>query len=86
MPGGTVRFTLDNGETLSFAAADLAAIYELLWQIASTPGAISVAAVIRGATRSTIVGAPVDLDAKQSAAMREAMTLFAGSGASEGRG
>jgi hypothetical protein len=76
MPSGPVRFMLDDGEVLSLAGGDLARIYELLWRLAPKPGAVSTAAVIRGATRSTIMVAPIDLDAKQSAAMREAMTLL----------
>ena len=76
MPGGPVRFVLDDGEVLSLAAGDLAQIYDLLWTLASKPGAVSAAAVIRDATRSTVMVVPIDLDTKQSAAMREAMTLL----------
>ena len=75
MPGGPVRFRLDDGETLTLAQEDLAEIYELLWQFAPKQGAISLATVIRGATQSDVLRAPVDLDPKQSAALREAMAL-----------
>jgi hypothetical protein len=76
MPGGPVRFVLDDGEILSLDEGDLAQIYELLWTLAPKPGAVSTATVIRGVTRSNVVVVPVDLDTKQSAAMREAMTLL----------
>ena len=76
MPGGPVRFVLDDGETLTLAEDDLAQVYELCWKLAPRPGAVSVAAVIRGATRANIVGAPIDLNVSQSAAMREALALL----------
>jgi hypothetical protein len=61
---------------LTFTAAELARIYELLWQLVPKPGAVTLAATIRGATRSDIIRAPIDLDPKQSAMLREAMTLL----------
>lgn len=76
MPGGPVRFVLDDGETLTLAEGDLAQVYELCWKLAPRPGAVSVAAVIRGVTRANIVGAPIDLNVSQSAAMREALALL----------
>jgi hypothetical protein len=76
MPGGPVHFVLDDGEKLTLAEDDLAQVYELCWKLAPKPGAVSVAALIRGATRASIVGAPIDLDVPQSAAMREAVALL----------
>lgn len=76
MAEGSVRFNLDHGETLTLAQADLDQIYVLLWRLAPKRGAVSTAAVIRGATRSGIFGSPIELDAPQSAAMREAMVLL----------
>jgi hypothetical protein len=35
-----------------------------------------LAALIRGVTRANMVGAPIDLDVRQSAAMREAVALL----------
>jgi hypothetical protein len=75
MPEGSVRFNLDDGETLTLARGDLDQIYKLLWRLAPKRGAVSTAAVIRGATRATL-GSPIELDASQSAAMREAMVLL----------
>jgi hypothetical protein len=76
MPGGPVRFTLDDGEMVTLGEGDLSQVYELLWQLAPKPGAVSVAAVIRGVTRSEVLRAPVYLDVSQSAAMREAVALL----------
>jgi len=74
MPGGRGRFILDDGEMLTLSEGDLEQVYELLWKLAPRPGAISVAAVIRGTVRpDRLYGAPIDLDAPQSAAMREAV-------------
>ena len=77
MPGGPVRFTLHDGEMLTVPEADLQPVYEQLWQIATTPGAISLAAVIRGVSRPEVRhGAPIDLTAQQSAALCEAVALL----------
>jgi hypothetical protein len=76
MPGGPVRFALDDGETMTLAEGDLEQVYELLWRLAPKPGAISAAALIRGAASANIAGAPIDLDVPQSAAMREAVALL----------
>jgi hypothetical protein len=76
MPGGPVRFALDDGETMTLAEGDLEQVYDLLWRLAPRPGAISAAALIRGATGANVAGAPIDLNAPQSAAMREAVALL----------
>jgi hypothetical protein len=75
--GVPIRFTLDDGELLVVPAAQLGQVYELLWLLAAKPGAISMAAVIRGATRdSARYSAPLDLTAAQSAALRDALALL----------
>ncbi|HJQ49581.1 MAG TPA: hypothetical protein VJ838_03615 [Gaiellaceae bacterium] len=76
MVGGPVRFALADGEILSLTESDLKQVYELMWQLAPKPGAISVAALIRGVTRANTVGVPIDLDEAQSAAIREAVALL----------
>jgi hypothetical protein len=73
MPGGPVRFNLDDGELLTLAGSELSEVYEQLWKIAPQKGAISVAAMIRVSVRSKLMGSPVDLNEPQSAAMREAV-------------
>jgi hypothetical protein len=76
MPGGPVSFVLDDGEMLTLDAGDVAQVYELCWKLAPKGGAIELAALIRGVTRANMVGAPIDLDVRQSAAMREAVALL----------
>jgi hypothetical protein len=76
MPGGSVRFVLDDGARLTLAEGDLSEVYELLWKLVPKPGAVSVAVLIRGATRADLAGVPIDLDVPQSAAMREAVALL----------
>jgi hypothetical protein len=79
MPGGPVRFTLDDGQTLTLVEDDLAQVYELCWKLAPKAGAISVAALIRGAARANVTaGLPIELDMSQSAAMREAVAMLHG--------
>jgi hypothetical protein len=76
MPGGPVRFHLDDGELLTLTEGELAEVYELLWKLAPKTGAISVAALIRGVTPTDILGAPVELNQSQTAAMRAAVSLL----------
>jgi hypothetical protein len=73
MPGGPVHFVLDDGEMLTLAQDGLSEVYELLWKLAPKRGAISLAAMIRVAVRSDVMGSPIDLDETQSAALREAL-------------
>jgi hypothetical protein len=75
--GGPVRFTLNDGETLVVPRETLSQVYELLWQLAPKPGAVEMAAVIRAASgESTRYGRPLDLNATQSVALREAIGLL----------
>lgn len=77
MPGGTALFRLDDGEVMHLPEKDLTQIYELLWTLAPKVGAVSLAAVIRGATRdSARFGAPIDLTESQSKVLREAIGIL----------
>jgi uncharacterized protein YqgV (UPF0045/DUF77 family) len=76
MPGGSVRFVLDDGGMLTLAEGDLSEVYELLWKLVPKPGAVSVATMIRVSARSDLMGSLIDLDVPQSAAMREAVALL----------
>jgi len=77
MPGGPVRFTLDDGETLRLSEDDLLRVYEELWRLAPKPGSVSTAAVVHAARRQTdLYHAPIDLTATQSAMLREAVALL----------
>lgn len=71
------RFTLNDGEMQVVPAERLDQIYELLWQLAPKPGAVSMAAVIRSLFReSERYGRPFDLDRVQSGALREAVAML----------
>lgn len=62
---------------LALSEVELEQVYELLWKLAPRPGAVPLAAVIRGTARADLLyGPPVSLDASQSAAMREAVSLL----------
>lgn len=77
MAGVSVRFALDDGETLTMLDEDLPEVYEVLWRLAPRPGAVSLAAVVRDLSRpSGRYGPPIDLTAAQSAALREAVKLL----------
>jgi hypothetical protein len=76
MPGDRFASVLDDGGMLTLAEGDLKQVYELMWELAPKPGAVSVAVLIRGATRAHLAGVPIDLDVPQSAAMREAVALL----------
>ncbi len=47
MSGGPVRFTLDDGETLTVAESDVLRVYDLLWKLARQPGALAAAAELQ---------------------------------------
>ena len=75
--GTPARFTLNDGEKLVVPNDQVSQIYELLWQLAPKPGAISVAALLRGMSREPArYGAPLDLTAAQSTVLREAVVLL----------
>lgn len=77
MPGGSVRFTLDDGEMLIVAEDDLRRVYEELWRLAPHPGAVSAAAVVHTAShQSALSRIPIELTTTQSAALREAVALL----------
>lgn len=77
MAGGPVRFLLHDGETLIVEEGDLLHVYEMLWRLAPRPGAVSAAAVVHNASRtSEFSRTAIDLTAAQSAAMREAVALL----------
>lgn len=77
MPGGPVRFTLDDGEPLIVSEADVERVYDLLWKLAPQPGAITMAAALHtAALQSEFSRLPLDLTAEQSAMLRKAVGLL----------
>jgi hypothetical protein len=79
VPGGPVRFTLDGRETLTVAEKDVPRVHDLLWQLATQPGAITAAAALHtAAQQSEFSRFPVELTAKQAAVLRQAITLLHG--------
>jgi hypothetical protein len=74
MAGGSVSFTLDSGERLAVAVGDLPRVYELLWDLAKEPGAVSTATLVMDARRLLpFIHKPITLTAPQSAALRKAV-------------
>ncbi len=77
MPGGPVRFTLDDGKTLTVAEKDVPRVYELLWQLAPQPGAITTAAALHtAAQQSEVSRLTIELTATQTAMLRQAVALL----------
>jgi hypothetical protein len=77
MSGGSVRFLLDDGETLIVAEDDLRQVYELLWRLAPRPGAVSTAAVVHNALQlSEFARTRIELTTTQGTALREALALL----------
>jgi hypothetical protein len=77
MAGGSVTFTLDDGETLSVPDEALRPIYDTLWDLAREPGAVSTAALIMDARRlRPFARNPTELTTPQSAVLRKAMALI----------
>jgi hypothetical protein len=77
MAVGSVRFTLDDGETLIVPDDELRRIYESLWAMSRQPGAISTAALVMDVSRLSPFGPrSVELTAPQSAVFRKALALL----------
>jgi hypothetical protein len=71
---GAVSFTLANGKTLIVAEHDLKRIYNLLWERAAEPGAVSTAVLVMDVSRqSAFARLSVTLTAPQSAALGKAV-------------
>jgi hypothetical protein len=76
MAGGSVSFTLDDGETLAVADDDLRCVYDALWDLAKEPGAVTTAALLMDAgRRSPFARLPISLTSPQSSALRKAVVL-----------
>lgn len=75
MAGGSVTFTLDNGETLGLPDDDLRPTYDALWDLAKEPGAVSTAALLMDAWRlRPFARQPISLTHPQSAVLRKAVS------------
>ncbi|MGH3056186.1 MAG: hypothetical protein ACRDL7_14525 [Gaiellaceae bacterium] len=72
--GGSVRFTIDDGDTLTVSDEDLPRVYDELWRLAPQPGAVTAAALVHAASlQSELTRRPVELTATQGAMLREAI-------------
>jgi hypothetical protein len=77
MTGGSVSFTLDDGDMLRVPDEDLRQIYESLWKISHEPGAVSTAALVMDVSRlHPYARVPVALTAPQTAVLRKAVALL----------
>jgi hypothetical protein len=77
MSEGSVRFRLDDGETLLVRDEDLWRIYDSLWEVSEEPGAISAAALVMDAWRlHPLARKPIELTTPQSCALRKAVSRF----------
>ena len=75
MSGGDVRFALHDGETMTIASGDVERVYENLWRLAPTPGAVMLAGVLVAQSRGATGLRPVELTEPQSAVIREAVAM-----------
>jgi hypothetical protein len=74
MPEGSVRFTLDDGETLIVPDDELRQIYDTLWERSREPGAVSTAALLIEASRLREALRPkIELTTSPSNALRQAV-------------
>ena len=77
MSVGSVRFTLDDGETIIVPDDELRRIYESLWAMSNEHGAISTAALVMDVSRLSPYGTrSVELTIPQSAVFRKAVALL----------
>jgi hypothetical protein len=77
MAVGSVRFTLDDGETIIVPDDELRRIYESLWSMSHEHGAISAAALVMDVSRLSPYGPrTVELTTPQSTVFRKALALL----------
>jgi hypothetical protein len=77
MTEGPVHFTLDDGETLTIDGGDVGPLYDLLWQLAPKPGAVSAAAILHAASLQSEYTRPTyQLTAAQGTVVLEALSLL----------
>ena len=70
----SVHFDLADGTSVAVESRDYRRVYDGLWKLSSVPGAISTATLLLGATRRPGYPRGVELDAVQSAALRNAIS------------
>jgi hypothetical protein len=74
MAPGSVKVTLDDGESLTLEKEDLDSVYDALWSLADEPGAVTAAAMLMDTWRlHPLVRRPVPLTPSQSRAIRKAI-------------
>ena len=69
----SVLFDLADGTSVAVGSSDYRRVYEGLWKLSSVPGAVSTATRLLGASRRPGYPRGVELDAVQSAALRNAI-------------
>ena len=79
MAANAVEFRLSDGTSRLVQEADLRRIYEELWDLSDHHGAISTAALLIDEARNygRYRSYPIELNADQSEALREAIAHFA---------
>lgn len=77
MAGGPIHFTLDGDERVTIAEENVWPLYDLLWQLAPKPGAVSLAAILHAASLQSEYTRPAyELTVAQGALLREAISLL----------
>ena len=73
----SVGFNLDDGDMLVIPDDELHRIYAVLWELSAEPGAVSTAALVNEALRtSEFARSALELSAPQSAVLRQALALL----------
>ncbi len=73
----SIRFTLDDGETVIVVDEDPRRIYDLIWRLVPKRGAVSAAALIRATmSQSGFARTAIELNADQSGVLREAIAIL----------
>ena len=76
MAGDFVEFRLTDGTSLLVPEAELRHLYEVLWDLSDTPGAVSTAALLMDEARKYArYRHPVELTVAQGNALRQAADL-----------
>jgi len=66
-----VKVRLDDGAVVELSRAAAEDLYDLMWMLAPTQGAVTTAAKLHQALRAALVGPMVELDAAESSVFLE---------------
>ena len=72
-----MHVTLDDGAVVALSRAAAEDVYDLMWMLAPTQGAVTTAAKLHQALKHALLGRAIELDAAESRVFSEARERLA---------